>query len=42
MRSRARRERPGDTVTDTETGVVRTYTNQQGNPASVADLAAFQ
>ncbi len=29
------------TVTDTETGRVRTYTNPQGRLASVADVAAF-
>ena len=29
------------TVTDTQTGAVKTYSNQQGNLASVADVAAF-
>jgi hypothetical protein len=29
------------TVTDTQTGAVKTYTNPNGNLASVADVAAF-
>ena len=29
------------TVTDTQTGAVKTYFNSQGNLASVADTAAF-